>query len=424
MADKKNKVDKKYEGMSASKAKRERQKDEREQAKRSEIRNGAIVIGIVVAIIAVIAAGYIRQWYIDKNKTVASTDYSAMLNDDGTIQNVNVTDYVKTFDVNSVAVPAVDVEYTDEELQEDINSDLETYKVLNTDAKLTVADGDEVNIDYVGTMDGVEFDGGSATDYDLTIGSGSFIEGFEDQLIGTHPGDKVTVNVTFPETYENNPDLAGKPAVFAVTVNGIKQVGEFNDAFVKENLSDYAQTAEEYKQYLKDTNYQEKLNEAVSTYIENNISADSYPTDYLKHLKSLQMTIDEQEFNYMAQMYQAYGMSIGYDSAMAYKGASTTEEYEKILQEEAEKACLNNMAYQDLAQQAGITVTDEDYETFKTENGVDEETETLYGRGYLVQQYILPDKVKAYIAEHATVDPTLESANASATEGAAEEIAE
>ena len=394
----------KYDGMSASKAKRERAKDEREQAKRAASRNKAIAIGIVVVIAALIGAAYGRRWYIEKNKTVASTDYSAMLNDDGTIKDVNAADYVKTFDVNAVKIASADVEYTDEKMQEDINAQLSNHRTLNSDTALTVKDGDVVNIDYVGTIDGVEFDGGSAQDYDLTIGSGSFIDNFEQQLIGTHPADQVTVNVTFPEEYANNPALAGKAAAFAVTVNGIQELPEFNDEFVKTNLADYAQTAEEYRQYLKDTNYKNNLATAVSKYITDNISADNYPADYLKHLKSLQMTLDEEEFNYMAQMYAQYGMNFSYGSVMEYKGAANTEEYEKVLEDEAKKFCLNNMAYQDLAAKAGIAITDEDYEAFKTENSVTEEIETTYGRPYLIQQYILPEKVEAYIAEHATVE--------------------
>ena len=394
----------KYDGMSASKAKRERAKDEREQVKRAATRNKAIGIGIIVLIAALIGAAYGRRWYIEKNKTVASTDYSAMLNDDGTIKDVNVADYVKTFDVNAVKIASADVEYTDEKMQEDINAQLSNHRALNADAALAVKDGDVVNIDYVGTIDGTEFDGGSAQGYDLTIGSGSFIDNFEQQLIGTHPGDQVTVNVTFPEEYANNPDLAGKAAAFAVTVNGIKELPEFNDEFVKTNLADYAQTVEEYKQYLKDTNYKNNLNSAVSKYISDNISADKYPDAYLKQLKALQMTLNEEEFNYMAQMYAQYGMNFSYGSVMEYKGASNTEEYEKVLEEDAKKFCLNNMAYQDLAAKAGIAITDEDYEAFKTENGVTEDIETMYGRPYLIQQYVLPEKVEAYIAEHAAVE--------------------
>ena len=93
----------------------------------------------------------------------------------------------------------------------------------SADTSLTVEDGDTVNIDYVGTVDGVEFDGGSTQGMgtDLVIGSGSYIDDFEDRLIGAHPGDTVEVNVTFPDPYSLNTDLSGAEAVFTVTINGI-----------------------------------------------------------------------------------------------------------------------------------------------------------------------------------------------------------
>nr|WP_294494340.1 FKBP-type peptidyl-prolyl cis-trans isomerase [uncultured Mediterraneibacter sp.] len=93
-----------------------------------------------------------------------------------------------------------------------------------TDTSLTVEDGDTVNIDYVGSIDGVEFEGGNTLGQgaDLTIGSGLYIDDFEEQLIGSHPGDQVDVYVTFPEDYGNE-ELNGKEALFEVTVNGIYQ---------------------------------------------------------------------------------------------------------------------------------------------------------------------------------------------------------
>lgn len=119
------------------------------------------------------------------------------------------------------------------EYRKEVSAEEETSQEASTedtsgdtteDTSLTVADGDTVNIDYVGTVDGVEFDGGSTngTGTDLVIGSGSYIDDFEDQLIGAHPGDEVQVEVTFPDDYGSQ-DLAGKDAVFAVTINGIYQ---------------------------------------------------------------------------------------------------------------------------------------------------------------------------------------------------------
>lgn len=98
----------------------------------------------------------------------------------------------------------------------------EETATYSTDTSLTVADGDTVNIDYVGSIDGVEFAGGNTNGAgaDLTIGSGRYIDDFEEQLIGSHPGDTVEVNVTFPENYGNE-ELNGKDALFVVEVNGI-----------------------------------------------------------------------------------------------------------------------------------------------------------------------------------------------------------
>lgn len=108
------------------------------------------------------------------------------------------------------------------EEETDTEEDTEDEASLNTDSSLEVADGDTVNIDYVGKIDDVEFDGGSTEGMgaDLVIGSGSYIDDFEEQLIGAHPGDEVEVNVTFPDDYSSE-DVAGKDAVFEVTVNGI-----------------------------------------------------------------------------------------------------------------------------------------------------------------------------------------------------------
>lgn len=108
--------------------------------------------------------------------------------------------------------------------EDDTSSDTTTEDTLtySTDTSLTVENGDTVNIDYVGSVDGVEFSEGNTNGAgtDLVIGSGSYIDDFEEQLIGYHPGDTVEVNVTFPEDYGNE-ELNGKDAVFEVVINGI-----------------------------------------------------------------------------------------------------------------------------------------------------------------------------------------------------------
>ena len=112
----------------------------------------------------------------------------------------------------------------DSSTEDSQESDTSGTSTLSTDTSLTVEDGDTVNIDYVGSIDGVEFDGGSTNGQgtDLTIGSELYIDDFEEQLIGSHPGDTVEVNVTFPDDYSSE-DLQGQDALFEVTINGIYQ---------------------------------------------------------------------------------------------------------------------------------------------------------------------------------------------------------
>lgn len=124
-----------------------------------------------------------------------------------------------TEDISSTETDASETDTTDTTADASLDSSGNSYR---TDSSLTVKDGDTVNIDYVGYIDGVAFAGGNTNGQgaDLTIGSGSYIDDFEDQLVGAHPGDQVEVNVTFPEDYGNE-ELNGKDATFDVTVNGI-----------------------------------------------------------------------------------------------------------------------------------------------------------------------------------------------------------
>lgn len=140
--------------------------------------------------------------------------------------------------------------------EDDVNADLERARervarfVDITDRPVKM--DDHVDIDYAGFSDGKQFKGGTASGHKLVIGSGSFIPGFEEQLVGAHVGDEVEVNVTFPESYHAE-ELAGKPAVFEVTVNGIqeKELPELDDEFAKD-VSEF-DTLEEYKDSIRAT---------------------------------------------------------------------------------------------------------------------------------------------------------------------------
>lgn len=142
-------------------------------------------------------------------------------------------------------VEKVTAKQVDEEME---NARDKQARIIDIDE--TAKNGDIVNIDFVGSVDGVKFDGGSAQDYDLTLGSGSFIPGFEDQLVGAKKGDKVDVKVTFPEDYHAT-ELKGKEALFECTVNAVKrkELPALDDDFAKE-ISEF-DTLAEYKEDVK-----------------------------------------------------------------------------------------------------------------------------------------------------------------------------
>ena len=148
-----------------------------------------------------------------------------------------------------LSVPKTEVNVTEEDVMTEIKREQEKNAVLNS-VERPVQDGDQTTIDFEGFMDGVAFEGGKGEDYPLTIGSNAFIPGFEEQLIGAEIGKEAEVNVTFPENYHSE-DLAGKPAVFKVTVKDIKEkeLPELDDEFASE-VSEF-ETLAEYKEDVK-----------------------------------------------------------------------------------------------------------------------------------------------------------------------------
>ena len=158
-------------------------------------------------------------------------------------------------------VPKADREVTEEEIAGELRKEQEeNSRVLDVDDR-AVADGDKVTLDFEGFVDGEAFDGGKGTDYPLTIGSGSFIPGFEEQLVGANIGEEKEVNVTFPEDYQAE-DLAGKPAVFKCKIKEIKAVElpELDDEFASE-VSDF-ETLDEYKEDIKSKAAEKKQKDA------------------------------------------------------------------------------------------------------------------------------------------------------------------
>lgn len=390
-------------GISKSKAKREQRRKEVARDKKKQLISRIITTAVICAIIAVFVFFAGKSIYLAAIRTTSSSDMSAGLTADGKIDGVNVSESVTLADYENITIPDDEVN-TDEQVQNDIDDLLSEYKEISHDVSLEIADGDEVNIDYVGTIDGVEFDGGNSNNagYDLTIGSGSFVDDFEQQLIGSHPGDNVSVEVTFPDDYSSE-DVAGKDAVFAVTINGVYRTAEFNDEFLEKNslTTDEITTADEYRASLADKYYEENLENFLTDYIIENSTVNTYPKNYLNTMKSVTKNNDESTASYYNQMFSSYGME-SYSNLWDMTGDKNELEYEKSLTERAKETVKQAMVYQAIFEKAELTI---DMEAAKAEmneeNGDDTYADTVlqnYGEGYMAQNEI-HDAVIDYLME-------------------------
>lgn len=228
---------------------------------------------------------------------------------------------VKLCDLSSITVETSPKLTVDEDM---VNSQIDYLrKNYLTETEDAAKEGDTVNIDFVGKMNGEAFDGGSGTGYDLVLGSGNFIDGFEDQLIGAKKGEKLEVNVTFPESYPNNPDLAGKPAVFDVTVNKVSTMPELTDQWVKEHAEDMGSKASDVASFrveqqallqaqvdyqYNNTIQQDALQQIVDTSeITVSDAMQKYAEDYVI---SQEVSTAKQYGHGLADMLNMYGMSV------------------------------------------------------------------------------------------------------------------
>lgn len=371
--------------VSHSKQKRiDRQKQE--SKKKTEKLIGTIIGAVIaVAVIGVI----IWQVVVAVNKAMTtltpSSEYSAQLKDDGFIKGVKASDYITLANYKNIEISKSEVEYSDASVEEDIAQALSSHQVMKEDEEIVIADGDKVSIDYVGSIDGVEFEGGNSdgNGYDLTIGSGSFIDDFEQQLIGHKPGEEVLVQVTFPEDY-SSADLAGKDADFNVVIHGVYVDPEFDDDFVCAYYADYATTADGYRAYLKETNLQDNIDAYIKNYLLENTVVNKYPNKYLKNVKETTMYSDQQSYEYMNQMYQQfYGQGIG--SFEDYTG-KTNEQYMADLGTECEQVVKYNLIYQGILENEGIVPTEAELKASIIGEDGDEETYNqaieTFGKGY------------------------------------------
>ncbi len=254
-------------------------------------------------------------------------------------------------------VPKTVIEVTDEDIEKALKREQERNSRLVTVEGRAVEQGDTVTLDYAGTIDGVAFDGGSAEGHELEIGSGSFIPGFEDQLVGLNVGDEKDVEVTFPENYHAE-DLKGKAAVFHCTIHNIqtKELPELNDEFA-EDVSEF-DTLEEYKADLR-RNMEKSRQE----------QADQTKKDYAASKAAENSTIEIPELMLESQAEQMLEnlmnnlrmQGMDYQQYLQFTGQTQAQAVESM-KPQAEQQIRTRLTLEKIAEVEGFEVTEEEIE--------------------------------------------------------------
>lgn len=282
--------------------------------------------------------------------------------------SINISDYIEIADYKDIKVAPVEVSVTDEDLTAEINKRLEEKKTVEDVTEGTVENGDTVNIDYTGSINGVKFDGGTEEGRNLTIGSGAFIDGFESGLVGAKVGTTKNIKVTFPENYSQE-DVAGKDAVFAVKINSKQQekIPALDEKFVKENSD--SKTVEEYKEEVKKELTESKKKSAEtakkseiwqdivnkSTMKKDDDDKEKYPEEQLKKVvedtKAMYEDIAKKN-NLSLEDY--IKQSLGMDE----------ETFDKQIEEYAKMQVKNEMIMYYIAEKEDIQVSRSDYKQY------------------------------------------------------------
>ncbi len=271
---------------------------------------------------------------------------------------VTVEPEVKLGEYKGLEAEKVEAEVTDAEVDEQIEAMLAQYADLVVKEEGEVAEGDIVNLDFEGFLNDEPFEGGKAEGHELEIGSGQFIPGFEEQLVGLKSGDEKDLDITFPEEYHAE-ELAGKPVVFKVKINEIKQkeTPEFNDAFVKEELEGFdADTAEGVKESIKKDLEAAKEEEADFKMKESLVSkaSDNAEIDVPEAMVRNEQDRMLQEFE---QRLSQQGLNLELYEQLTGQGADAMREQMK---EDALKRVRTGLTLSAIAEAEGITVDDSD----------------------------------------------------------------
>ncbi len=315
-------------------------------------------------------------------------DYSKGLDMNGFFEGVKASELVTLPEYKGIDVDASILEANDEDVQIQIDDVMSSYGEYEQIKDRAVEDGDSVNIDFVGSIDGVEFEGGTTGGMGtvVTIGVTQYIDDFLEQLIGHKPGETINVEVTFPEDY-GNAELNGKDAVFVTTINYIQgAVAELSDEIAAEfGFANKAEMIADIEDWLI-------ANQKFTFFTEliQDVTFESIPQSVLDYV----IDYDIAQQDYFASMYygmtaEQYILQMGFASVDAYIGANM-EVYN-------ENARLY-LAAQAIAEIEGITITDEELEASDYAGAIEQ-----YGKPYLKQYILFQEKIPDYIIENGNV---------------------
>lgn len=310
-------------------------------------------------------------------------NYSAGLDENGFFEGIKASDIVKLPTYKGVEMPESVTVASAEDLQEEIDLILESYaeEIYDEIMDEAIKDGDTVNIDYVGSVDGVEFDGGSTGGQGtfVTIGVTQYIDDFLEQLIGHKPGENFDIEVTFPEDYGVD-ELNGKDAIFNITVNYIR--GELLETIIPELTDAIAADYGFMSADLLKTDIENWLiNNQKYTFVNDILASavcEEIPQSVIDYFKNS----DVEQFNYYASM---YGMSV--EEYIQMCGYASLDAYVAEMEESYTENALTYLAAQAIAEIENLYPTDEDI----TARGYDAYIES-YGAPY-IKQYILVDEL-------------------------------
>ena len=300
----------------------------------------------------------------------------------------SASDYCTITEYKGLKFAEKDIAASEEDIQSEVDNLIESATELKDLGEDVAAEnGHVVNIDYTGYLDGETFEGGTGTGYDLELGSGSFISGFEDGLVGAKKGEEKELNLTFPETYENNPDMAGKDVVFKVTVNSVQAytTPEYTDELVAAN-TEY-KTTDEYEKAIAAEIRENNLATALADQLFANAE---FTEEYPESLQEYYETIYISSYESMVQSY--YGMTL--DEYLEAIG----ETQETFLEEMGiEGTIQSDLILCAVAEQEGIVAEGEGYEAFLAEEAESRSIEVEE----LIEQYGDEELEFAYISNTA-----------------------